>query len=571
MQNDAFKRFSKDLTDALVIPVNYLNKKAKRIPLPGNDKKNRVEALSLAGLQAGVLKNHDDHHQPSPGGLQYDKAHRKGSESVSLHNFSLSTISKTSVDDNQSFTSNGSDSTASIGKFGKSGPKSPLSPIAFRGSGGLPVREEPPLVHCPPSVASLEQFSPERLAWVKECIYQPTYPQPQNSNVLKSSGNVWDTVEGASHGGGHFHNGHSGARSTDEITLTHNYPGHCFGRSGYNNPNEATGLLFVKLMQVTNKATTKLFDVEWSLRVGSIERTSHPTRSFKDNPGNTATMNEVFLFDVNEPFQLDMEVTGTPVATKFGTMAGFTNNQIVQLGSLQLAFSLESMEKSVRTYKLRRPLHGNHHGGKPSVKTDCEIIVMVGLHVLEEPVEDRSWETDTVYQGNLTVMTRGSRMAGWKRYWAVLEGASLKLYDPDYQQKRDALAAIPLAHILSIQQHDYDKVDVGSNGFCLIVDRQGVDMTHSADFDMTGMDYNIYAFTDSSYLKEVWNANLEEAMDTYRENMDRRYQVRQAKRNRRVSSLSSSSAASVGGGRGQSSPEDDDEDVVDLIDLKFVS
>lgn len=49
------------------------------------------------------------------------------------------------------------------------------------------------------------------------------------------------------------------------------------------------------VLQVTNKATAKLFDVEWSLRVCNIERTSHPTRSFKDNPGNTATMNEVFL------------------------------------------------------------------------------------------------------------------------------------------------------------------------------------------------------------------------------------------------------------------------------------
>ena len=94
--------------------------------------------------------------------------------------------------------------------------------------------------------------------------------------------------------------------------------------------------------------------------------------------------------DVNEPFQLDMEITGTPVATKFGTMAGFTNNQMVHLGNLQLAFSLESMEKSVRTYKLRRHMHDSQYGVKSSVKTDCEIVVMVGLHVLEEPIEDRS-------------------------------------------------------------------------------------------------------------------------------------------------------------------------------------
>ncbi|KAG0333271.1 hypothetical protein BG004_000913, partial [Podila humilis] len=297
-------------------------------------------------------------------------------------------------------------------------------------------------------------------------------------------------------------------------------------------------------MQVTNRATTKIFDVEWSLRVGAIERTSHPSRSFKDNPGNTAMMNEVFLFDVNEPFQLDMEVTATPIATRFGTLAGFTNNQVAHLGHLQLAFSLESMDKSVRTYKLRRPQYPNdgsisNNNGTPrgpksnGVKTDCEIVVMVGLHVLEEPIEDRSWETETIYQGNLTVMTRGSRMAAWKRYWAVLEGAALKLYDPDYQQRRDPLAIIPLAHVLSVEPTDYDKVDVGSNGFCLAVDRQGVDMSHSDDFDLTGMDFKIYAFTDSAYLKEVWNANLEEAMDTHRENLDRRYQVRQAKGSRR--------------------------------------
>jgi len=51
-------------------------------------------------------------------------------------------------------------------------------------------------------------------------------------------------------------------------------------------------------MQVTNKASTKIFDVEWNLRVGAQEGTSHPSRSFKDNPGNTATMNEVFMLYV---------------------------------------------------------------------------------------------------------------------------------------------------------------------------------------------------------------------------------------------------------------------------------
>lgn len=36
---------------------------------------------------------------------------------------------------------------------------------------------------------------------------------------------------------------------------------------------------------------------------------------------------------------------------------------------------------------------------------------MIVLHVLEEPVEDRSWETEALYQGFLTVMARGGRVA----------------------------------------------------------------------------------------------------------------------------------------------------------------
>ena len=183
-------------------------------------------------------------------------------------------------------------------------------------------------------------------------------------------------------------------------------------------------------MQVSNRASAKVFDIECNLRIGSAERSSHPARSFKDSPGNTATMNEVFLFDVNAPFQLDIEVTGTPIVTKFGTMAGFSNTQRAHLGQLQLDMPLESMENSIRTFKLKRAQHPSTvtEGSVSSVKTtttihssrtstslhskekaDCEIVLMMGVHVFKEPVEDRTWETETLYQGNLTVMTRGTR------------------------------------------------------------------------------------------------------------------------------------------------------------------
>ncbi|CAO3571802.1 unnamed protein product [Mortierella alpina] len=544
MQNDAFKRFSRDLHDVLSIPGNFLNKKAKKNIFSGEKNK-----------QAKIIEGQ--------GGSTTDKAAVliTATTGDSPNKFSISEVSKsasTAEDGSRQLlsvsTAAGESRRHSIGAFSRRGSdrgahhsKSPHSPS----TGRVYPREEPPIIHCPLSVSSLEQFSTQRRMWIQNCVYHNTV---SHNNVLKSE-QAWDTVDES-----HLHK--SGRQHTNSLGV----------KSTIGHPNEATGLLLVKLLQVTNRATTKIFDVEWSLRVANVERTSYPARSFKDNPGNTATMNEVFLFDVNEPFQLEMAVTGSPVATKFGTMAGFQNPQSVALGHLDLSFCLEPLEKTIRTYKLRRP--APEDTGKSGVKSDCDVVIMLGLHILEEPIEDRTWETEILYQGFLTVMTRGGRVSSWKRYWAVLEGCAIKLYDAEYQLTRDVIVAFPLAHIVRVQPPDYEKVDVGANGLSLVVHPQGVDVRSQCNnsgsiLDVSDLDYSIYAFTDSSHLHEVWNAHLEEALDQYQANMARRHEVQQAKLARRASqSLSRHSFES-------SVPptplEVDDEGLrTELIDSKYV-
>ncbi|KAF8936530.1 hypothetical protein BGZ58_004066 [Dissophora ornata] len=279
-------------------------------------------------------------------------------------------------------------------------------------------------------------------------------------------------------------------------------------------------------------------------------------------------MNEVFLFDVNEPFQLEMTVTGSPVPTKLGTLAGFSNTQATILGQLDLSFRLEPIDKSIRTYRLLRPIPED---SSKTMKSDCEIVAMIGLHILEEPAEDRSWETELLYQGFLTFMVRGGRMASWKRYWAVLEGCTMKLYDAEYQQKRDSMGVIPLAHILRVEPPDYDKVDVGANGLSMIVDPNGVNLRSSGNshVDALELDYSLYAFTDSPHLHEVWNAHLEEALDQYHEKMKRRGQMQKANMARRASqSLSRHSFV----GSVSPSPLDGENEGLrrEMIDVKFV-
>ncbi|KAF9917613.1 hypothetical protein BX616_000448 [Lobosporangium transversale] len=539
MQNDTFKRFSKDLQEALVVPVNYLNKKTKKPVTIGNGEDQGIigkkKPSGLPALTIGTPNSLKDYSGSSD---RFSSKSRSNSASdcVSLHNFSLSTISKTSYDDNHSFTSsNGSNlglagcsqqqfQSQSLGRRSRASSflRSPLSPGVFGsnhgvGGGGSHGRifpdlsEEPALVHCPVSVASIDQFSPDRQVWVRDCLNQGNNKRSastqqlrlsQFNNVLKS-GRAWDTMEG------HL------IHSRDDLITSRL----SFAKTGYNNLNEATGLVLVKLMQVSNRASSKIHDIECILRIGSVERMSHPSRSFKDSPGNTATMNEVFLFDVDKPFQLELEVKGTPVATKFGTMAGFSSTQTVHLGRLTLSLPLESMEKSIRTYKLQRVV--STEGSQPTgikvhykEKADYEIVIMIGVHVLQEPIEDRRWETDCLYEGDLTVMTRGSRMG-----------------------KRDPIAVIRLAHILDVQPPDYDKVDVSSNCFSLIIASDGVNMSNASEFDLTDMDYKLYAFTDSAFLYDEWIVRFEGALDQYRENIQRRNEVMSAKRDRRRRSM----------------------------------
>ncbi|KAF9374775.1 hypothetical protein CPB97_011891, partial [Podila verticillata] len=428
---------------------------------------------------------------------------------------------------------------------------SPISPGEFKGLSSKVAS----LVHLPPSVNNLDKLSPQRLAWVRSFL--DTTPSTHNSNIIRSEP-AWDVVNVSPAGKEHHRTTSSSwkpefcARSSKESIDT----------------LEPTGLFIIKMIQVTNKASNKIFDIEWNLRVGNADKTSHPVRSFKDNPGNTATINEVFMFDVNEPFQLAMSLTGHPVATKFGTMTGFSNLQAVHLGQLQLSFCLETTDRMVRTYKLRPSAA---YDNDKSTKSDCEVVVMMGLHVLEEPVEDRSWETASRYQGFLTFMTRGARMSNWKRYWAVLEGRAIKLYDAEYQMKRDVVAVIPLAHLSGVHPPDLEKVDVGANGFSLAVAAQGVDITSNGEYsDIANMDYCLYSFADSLQMRDVWTTHLREALNSFQVYMaQRRKAQRRNLSHRAVHSLSRHSFESsvppspLEGGDG-------DDPFSDLVELKFV-
>ena len=107
---------------------------------------------------------------------------------------------------------------------------------------------------------------------------------------------------------------------------------------------------------------------------------------------------------------------------------------------------------------------------------------------------------------------------------------------------------IPLAHISQVQLPDYEKVDVGANGFSMTINPLGVDLKSiSSSIDPSELDYCMYASTDSSHFHEVWLEHMEEAIEQCQENMNKRKKTVVARMNRRVlQSLSRHSSETSG-------------------------
>ncbi|KAG0085869.1 hypothetical protein BGZ92_008642, partial [Podila epicladia] len=511
MQSGGFKKFSKDLQGALGIPGGIFRKSKKvgNKDISHNTNQAAPRSKSVASSNCSVEVKIDKVNSPGAYNTinEFSSAGDIG-KTVKIDDQFLAPPRTRGLDSGDGVSSGGGGLVSGTTNSIYSSAGSPISPGEF--TKGISPKIASSLIHLPPSINNLDRLSPQRQVWVRNFL--DTTTSTQRSNIVRSE-SAWDVMDVCPS------KGHDRTISSEQVVP---------------NTFESTGLFIIKMFQVTNKASNKIFDVEWSLRIGNVDRTSHPARSFKDNPGNTATMNEVFMFDVNEPFQLDMSLTGHPVATKFGTMAGFSNaHQAVHLGQLQLSFSLETMDRSIRTYKLRP---SSYSEDKSTTKSDCEIVVMMGLHVLEEPVEDRSWETAARYRGFLTFMTRGARMSNWKRYWAVLEGRAIKLYDAEYQQKRDVLAVIPLAHLSGMHPPDLEKVDVGANGFSLAISPQGVDKSTSDEHSdvFANMDYCLYGFTDALHMRDEWTSHLQVSLEAYRAQMAQRLKAQQRRLSRRA-------------------------------------
>lgn len=89
-------------------------------------------------------------------------------------------------------------------------------------------------------------------------------------------------------------------------------------------------------------------------------------------------------------------------------------------------------------------------------------------------------------------------------------------------------------------------------------------MSKASEVDLSDMDYNVYAFTDSAYLHDCWNSHLEVALEQYRENMAKRREILIAKRDRRRRCM-------VGGVTSPSFEQLDEIVEPELADLRFVS
>ncbi|KAM3582861.1 hypothetical protein VKS41_004625 [Umbelopsis sp. WA50703] len=130
---------------------------------------------------------------------------------------------------------------------------------------------------------------------------------------------------------------------------------------------------------------------------------------------------------------------------------------------------------------------------------------------MKEVIQETRYHADYV-----TMYVRGGLTPRWQRYWAVLKGPNLQLFDFEYQEDRLPLAIIPLRKFLSAFHPSVDdddrQVDVGSMGLALQFSEQCIcgDIVHHDPIrELPVFERRMYMLADNLVGLSKWESAFE--------------------------------------------------------------
>ncbi|KAI9309245.1 hypothetical protein BJ944DRAFT_41065 [Cunninghamella echinulata] len=192
-------------------------------------------------------------------------------------------------------------------------------------------------------------------------------------------------------------------------------------------------MLYLRVLQITSQDTSKPGLFRCEVKIGDEICSSAYIASEKCGKNSVQTnLDETFLFDITEPRDATICIyskkkTGIPFSqTKYQM-----SQQEQYIGHHNFNIQLSSTQKNVQRHVMVDQ-YGHHF----------QIVVVYGVYISHRC--QTMINQSVLIEDNLTVQVRGTSTPKLERFWAVVRGVQLELYDFDFKESRSPRYIIPL-------------------------------------------------------------------------------------------------------------------------------
>ncbi|CAO3703713.1 unnamed protein product [Rhizopus stolonifer] len=269
---------------------------------------------------------------------------------------------------------------------------------------------------------------------------------------------------------------------------------------------KSKGIFYLRVLQINNPYTTKACHIKPTITIDNEVFYGSYTLSQKYGKfGTQATMDETYLIDFCK------ESTATfSIHSKTKNVLGSINSHFKRpekcLGSREFEIRMSPAEKKIERITLKDSNTDEQH----------QILIIYGTFVSENVMT--LLHNRPVYDGYITVYTKGSYTPRWNRYWARLSPECFQLYDFEYKDKRKPACEIPLVSLLDVFNPPIDDderlVDVGSLGLALQFSDHVLDETEVVS-DV--LEYRIYILPDDAQRAKEWEESFRQVLKLIKE------------------------------------------------------
>ncbi|CAO3613193.1 unnamed protein product [Mucor hiemalis] len=328
-----------------------------------------------------------------------------------------------------------------------------------------------PLVHYNGPLETLDQLPKEKLAWItKESndsseLRQPLLDYPRSIVFRKPHNRNLPTL-------GYYDSNNRSDAMRPKATF------------------------YIRVLQVIQQNSSKPCLLRSSIELNNqVFSGSYATSQKCGKHGSQANVDETYILDVDRPTTTKLSIYSQP-KTAFGAFNSRFRQPEVCLGTQEFQIPMRPSEKQLKRITLR----------DNETNDQYQVLVVYGTYVSSRVMT--LLDNKRIYEGFITVYTRGKLIPRWARYWAALYPGHLELYDFEYKETRKALYKISIKALLDVfhppTDDDERLVDVGSLGLALQFSHESLDINEThPDFE-----YRMYILPDDLERSQEWEQSF---------------------------------------------------------------